>query len=109
METITLFEMISKSIETIGIGYTIAGLIIAIGGGWIIKNERKSKKILAETVDTQNQSVLHAIEQQNIYMYEMARTSNNTLEAIKENSGKIDGFMTLVVGLVQRDVNKGGE
>ena len=57
METITLFEMISKSIESVGIGYTIAGLVIATGFGWIWKNERKQKKVLTETVDNQNKSV----------------------------------------------------
>jgi hypothetical protein len=109
---IGLFDSIAKSIEAIGLGYTLVGLVVTMGIGWVYRNQKKEKQVLAETVQAQNQTIMNGIDSQNEILYEIQRVNINMVEIIKELSGKVDGAMAIVVTLVQRDLNrddKGGK
>lgn len=105
----TVFEIITKSIASVGVVNTLIGVGITVVLSYLYRNKQKANKILIENVQTNNENVISAIKDQNQLLFELERTSNSVLVAIKEVGAKVDGFMNLVVGLVQRDVDRGGE
>ena len=101
---IELFKVISQALNDFGIVNVLVSIFIVVVLGYGYRNKTKSNKMLEDTVKNQNESIIDAIDNQNILLVEVQRTVNSVMEAMKEVSGKVDGFMTLVVGLVQRDV-----
>lgn len=106
---VTLLDTIFKSIASVGVVNTLIGIGITVVLSYLYRNKQKANKILIENVQTNNENVISAIKDQNQLLFEVERTSNSVLVAIKEVGAKVDGFMNLVVGLVQRDVDRGGE
>jgi len=106
---VTIFESIMRAISQFGIVNTLTGVAITVVLAYLYRNKVKSTKTLTDTVQTNNDNILLAISNQTNLLTEVERTSNSVLVAIKEVGAKVDGFMSLVVGLVQRDVDRGGE
>ena len=110
---VTLFQAIYQSIEKIGLTSTLVALAITITLGWLYRNNKKEKKILTETVDSQNRLILQSMESQNVVLHEVLRSIDNTTATLKELTGKLDGAFAVIVSLVQREFggdgdNKGG-
>lgn len=103
-----LLDIITKSIASVGLVNTLIGIGITIILSYLYRNKQKANKLLIDNVQTNNDNVLNAIQDQNKILFEVERSSTNVLVAIKEVGAKVDGFMSLVVGLVQRDVDRNG-
>lgn len=101
---ITMFNFISESIAKIGLTNTAIALAITIGLGLVYRNERKQKKVLAETVSEQNSSILKAIDSQNTMLYEIQRLSVSLGEILSEVSGKLDATVGIITELMRRDI-----
>lgn len=102
-------KVIGEMISKIGLVNTLIAIVIMIVVGYLYRNKSRSNKVLTDTVQTQQKEIITAIDNQNTLLVELQRTTNSISESIREFVGKLDGFMVLVVGLVQRDVDKGGE
>lgn len=105
MET-TIFQAITKSIETIGLTNTILAACILIVLGYLYYNKDKTNKVLKNTVNNNNSDIVEAISSQNAILFEMQKTNNELMTAISSLESKIDGFLTLTVGLIRRDTRK---
>lgn len=101
---VTLFQMIGQMIGSIGLANTMIALAITIGLGLVYRNERKQKKVLAETVSEQNSSILKAIDSQNTMLYEIQRLSVSLGEILSEVSGKLDATVGIITELMRRDI-----
>jgi len=105
MET-TLFQAISKSIESIGVTNTVISACILIVVAYLYYNKDKTNKVLSSTVKTNNQDVLDSINSQNLVLAEIRKLNNELMVAINGLENKVDGFMTLTIGLIQRDLGR---
>lgn len=104
-----LLEIITKSIASVGLGNTLIGIALTMVIGYLYRNKQKANKALSDTIDNQNKNVLSAIESQNALLFQMHRTSNETKTAIESLNAQITGFLTLLVGIINRDIDRGGE